>query len=53
MREILCNRGESMSENAKRHAELAAEINAVMPEFVTRTVMFHQAVAQAVGRTGG
>jgi DNA-binding MarR family transcriptional regulator len=38
-----------MSENAKRHAELAAEINAVMPEFVTRTVMFHQAVAQAVG----
>jgi DNA-binding MarR family transcriptional regulator len=40
-----------MAVNARKHAQLAAAINAVLPEFVTRTVLFHQAVAQAVGLT--
>lgn len=37
--------------DVQEHARLVAAITAVMPEFVTRTVLFHQAVAQAVGLT--
>lgn len=40
-----------MTADARERARLIAAITAVTPEFVTRTVLFHQAIAQAVGLT--